>query len=146
MQRWHTISCVIVTNTKIIITDNDISCIDVTNIKIILSDNILIDILIRTCGDLVLFNLLLELLILNLNIQKSHTEFWGNLQCCSALYTLNSACNEKKYAEILLHYRWLFVEGNVIIGEWGMFGVEIFLRYSRFFVKGDFVIGGVGCM
>ena len=55
-------------------------------------------------------------------------------------YTLNSAYN-KKYAEILLHYRWLFVKGDIIIGEWGIFGVEIFLHYSRFFIKGDFVIG-----
>ena len=29
----------------------------------------------------------------------------------------------KKYVEILLHYRWLFIKGNVIIGEWGIFGV-----------------------
>ena len=31
--------------------------------------------------------------------------------------TLNSAYNEKKYAEILLRYRQLFVKGNVFIGE-----------------------------
>ena len=31
--------------------------------------------------------------------------------------TLNSAYNEKKYAEILLHYRQLFVEANVFIAE-----------------------------
>ena len=31
--------------------------------------------------------------------------------------TLNSANNEKKYAEILLHYRQLFVKGDVFIGE-----------------------------
>ena len=47
--------------------------------------------------------------------------------------------------EILLHYRQLFVKGNVIIGEWSIFGVEIFLHYSQFFVKGDFDIGGVEC-
>ena len=43
--------------------------------------------------------------------------------------TLNSAYNKKKYAEILLCYRWLFVKGNVFIGERGIFGVEIFLHY-----------------
>ena len=32
---------------------------------------------------------------------------------------------KKKYAEILLHYRWLFVKGDIIISEWGIFGVEI---------------------
>ena len=25
---------------------------------------------------------------------------------------------KKKHAEILLHYRWLFVKGNMFIGEW----------------------------
>ena len=44
--------------------------------------------------------------------------------------TLNSAYNKKKNAEILLHYRWLFIKGDVITGEWGIFGVEIFLHYS----------------
>ena len=33
------------------------------------------------------------------------------------LHTLNSTYNEKKYAEILLRYRWLFVKGDVFIGE-----------------------------
>ena len=60
--------------------------------------------------------------------------------------TLNSAYNEKKYAEILLRYRQLFVKGDVFIGVCGIFGADIFLHYSRFFVKGDFVICGVECM
>ena len=65
---------------------------------------------------------------------------------CMYSRTLNSTSNEKKkYAEILLRYRRLFVKGDVIIGEWGIFAVEIFLCYSQFFVKGDFVIGGVEC-
>ena len=51
----------------------------------------------------------------------------------------------KKYAEILLCYRWLFVKGDVFIGEWHVFGAEVFLHYSQFFVKGDFIIGGVEC-
>ena len=34
--------------------------------------------------------------------------------------TLNSAYNEKKYAEILLCYRQLFVEGDVFISERGI--------------------------
>ena len=59
--------------------------------------------------------------------------------------TLSSAYNEKKYVVILLHYRWLFVKGNIIISEWGVFGVEIFLCYSQFFVKGNFIIGRVEC-
>ena len=33
------------------------------------------------------------------------------------VYTLNSAYNEKKYVEILLHYGWLFVKADVFIGE-----------------------------
>ena len=52
---------------------------------------------------------------------------------------------DKKYAEILVHYRWLFVKGNVFIGELGIFGAEVFLCYSQFFIKGDFIIGGVEC-
>ena len=38
------------------------------------------------------------------------------------LDTLNSAYNKKKFVEILLHYRWLFIKADVIIGEWGIFG------------------------
>ena len=60
--------------------------------------------------------------------------------------TLNSAYNEKKYAEILLCYRWLFIKGNVFIGEWGIFDTEVFLHYSQFFIKGDFIIGRVECI
>ena len=45
------------------------------------------------------------------------------------VHTLNSAYNEKKYAEILLHYRQLFIKDDVFIGERGIFGAEIFLRY-----------------
>ena len=51
----------------------------------------------------------------------------------------------KKKAEIFLHYRQLFIKGDVIIGEWAIFGVEIFLHYSRFFIKGDLVIDIVEC-
>ena len=63
--------------------------------------------------------------------------------CLCYLGTLNSAYNEKKYAEILLHYRQDFIKDDVLIGEWGIFGAEILLHYRRFFVKGDFVTGGV---
>ena len=42
--------------------------------------------------------------------------------------------NEKKYAEILL-YRWLFIKGNIFIGEWGIFGVDIFLLIANFSLK-----------
>ena len=51
----------------------------------------------------------------------------------------------KKNVEILLHYRWLFIKGDIIIGEWAVFGAEIFLCYSQFFLKGDFIIGRVEC-
>ena len=61
-------------------------------------------------------------------------------------FTLNSACNKKKYAEILLRYMWLFVKGDVFIGKRGIFGAEVFLCYRQFFIKNDFVIGGVECM
>ena len=47
--------------------------------------------------------------------------------------------------EILLCYRWLFIKGDVFIGEWGIFGTEVFLHYSQFFVKGNFIIDGVEC-
>ena len=61
------------------------------------------------------------------------------------LSTLNSAYNEKKYAEILLRYRQLFVKDDVFIGERCIFGAEVFLHYRGFFIKNDFVIGGVEC-
>ena len=47
--------------------------------------------------------------------------------------------------EILLHYRQLFVKGDVFIGKRGIFGAEVFLHYRQFFVKSDFVIGRVEC-
>ena len=46
----------------------------------------------------------------------------------------------------LLHYKQLFIKGDVILGEYNIFGVEIFLRYRRFFIKGDFIIGGAECI
>ena len=48
--------------------------------------------------------------------------------------TLNSAYNEKKYAAILPCYRWLFIKGDVFIGERGIFSAEIS------FVIGDFLL------
>ena len=51
----------------------------------------------------------------------------------------------KKYTESFLHYRWLFIKGNVIQGEWETFGVEVFLHYSQFFIKSNFIIGRVEC-
>ena len=60
--------------------------------------------------------------------------------------TFNSAYNKKKYAEILLRYRQLFIKGDVFIGERGIFGVEVFLCYRQFFDKSDFVIGRVECI
>ena len=78
---------------------------------------------------------------------------WTNIHTCTltykyiiihvSLHTLNSAYNENKYGEILLHYRQFFVKSNIITDEWGIFVVEIFLHYSQFFVKGNFVIGRV---
>ena len=53
---------------------------------------------------------------------------------------------KKKYAEILLCYRWLFIKGNVFIGELGIFGADSFLCYSQYFVKANFIIGRVECM
>ena len=70
----------------------------------------------------------------------------GTKDLLPARVTLNSAYNEKKYAEILLRYSQLFVKGDVFIGERGIFGAEVFLRYRRFFVKSDFVMGGVECI
>ena len=51
---------------------------------------------------------------------------------------------KKKYVEIFLHYRQVFVKGDIFIGEWEIFGAEVFLHYSQFFIKGDFVIDGIG--
>ena len=48
--------------------------------------------------------------------------------------TLNSY-NENKYAEILLHYRWLFIKGDVFIGEWGIFGAEFSFVIANFSLK-----------
>ena len=62
------------------------------------------------------------------------------------IHTLNSTYNEKKYAKTLLHYRQLFVKGDVFIGVCGIFGADIFLHYSQFFIKGNFVIGRVECI
>ena len=60
--------------------------------------------------------------------------------------TLNSTYNEKKYAEILLCYRQLFVKDDVFIGERSIFGAEVFLCYRQFFIKSNFVIGRVECI
>ena len=68
---------VIVTNIKIVVTDNDISCVTVTNIKIILWDNIYWKTFWLGPVDLVLFTLHLELLDLNLHVKKGHIEIWG---------------------------------------------------------------------
>ena len=51
------------------------------------------------------------------------------------VFTLNSAYNEKKSAEIFLHYRWLFIKGNVFIGEWEIFGAEVFLVIADFSLR-----------
>ena len=45
--------------------------------------------------------------------------------------------------EIFLHYRWLFIKGDIFMGEWKIFGAEVFLHYSQFFIKGDFIIDGL---
>ena len=67
-----------------------------------------------------------------LRLKLSKCEFFKS-QVTYLGHTLNSAYNEKKYAEILLHFRWLFIKGNVFIGEWHVFGAEVFLHYSQFF-------------
>ena len=36
---------------------------------------------------------------------------------CASSCTLNSTYNGKKYAEIFLQYRWLFIKGDIFIGE-----------------------------
>ena len=73
------------------------------------------------------------------------------MQICMCVYiiyvcTLNSTYNEKRYVEILLCYRQLFIKGNVFIGVCGILGAEVFLHYSQFFIKGNFVIGRVECI
>ena len=57
----------------------------------------------------------------------------GSTLTCKKADTLNSAYNEKKYAEILLCYRQLFVKADVFIGQLGIFGAEVFLHYRQFF-------------
>ena len=93
----------------------------------------------NTSGTTICLPFLIALLMTamsSLNVQ------YGLMSCC----TLNSAYNEKKYAEILLRYRRLFIKGDVFIGEWGIFGAEIFLHYRQFFVKSNFIIGRVECI
>ena len=51
----------------------------------------------------------------------------------------------KKYVEIFLQYRWLFIKGAIIVGEWEMVGTEVFLHYSQCFVKGNFGLGRTEC-
>ena len=65
--------------------------------------------------------------------------------CVRVLNTVHSTLPimKKKYAEIFLHYRQLFIKGDVIIGEWEIFGAEVFLHCNQFFIKGNFIIGGV---
>ena len=65
---------------------------------------------------------------------KFHTYKHPCMSCIHNNNTLNSAYNRKKYAEILLHYRWLFVKGNVFIDE----RVYLVQRFS--FVIGDFLL------
>ena len=50
---------------------------------------------------------------------------------------------KKKYAEIFLRYRWLFIKSNVVIGEWKIYGAELSFLYSRFFRQRQLHIGGV---
>ena len=66
--------------------------------------------------------------------------------CVYEQFTLNSSYNEEINVEIFLHYRWLFIMGDVFIGEWEIFGAEIFLHYSQSFIKGDFIIDRVECI
>ena len=76
---------------------------------------------------------------MNINPEFSHSNQFkihsaSTLQVYS--YTLNSAYNEKKkFAEILLRYGWLFVKGDVFIGDWGIFGADIFLVIADFSLK-----------
>ena len=45
---------------------------------------------------------------------KPEEDVEAHLLCTNDwINTLNSAYNEKKYAEILFHYRWLFVKADV---------------------------------
>ena len=62
-------------------------------------------------------------------------ELRSNGPIFNSYYTELLSIMKKKYAEILFHYRWLFFKGNVIIGEWGIFGVEIFLVIADFLLK-----------
>ena len=50
--------------------------------------------------------------------------------CTDMHATLSSAYNEKNVQRFCFIIGWLLIKGSVIIGEWGVFGVEIFLCYS----------------
>ena len=78
----------------------------------------------------------------------SFEQWYHKVQCIKDNYpesvvwesiTLNSAYNEKNYAEIFLPYRQFFIKGDISIGEWEIFGAEVFLCYSQFFVRGNLV-------
>ena len=51
------------------------------------------------------------------------------------IYTLNSTYNEKKYVEVFLHYRQLFIKGDIFIGEWEIFGAEVSFIIANFSLK-----------
>ena len=53
---------------------------------------------------------------------------------------------KKKYAEILLHYRQLFIKGNIIIGEWKYLVWKFSFIIADFSLNATLFIGGVECM
>ena len=59
----------------------------------------------------------------------------GCLHIYIEIHTLNSAYNEKKYMEIFHHYKWLFIKGDIFIGEWGIFGTKVFFIIANFSLK-----------
>ena len=93
-------------------------------------------------------NFLFNLLCTSFFMQViTHLPFIFYITCLCTLHQVHSTppITKKKYVEILLCYRWLFVKDDVFIGERHIFGAEVFLHYRQFFVTSDFVIGRVEC-
>ena len=58
-------------------------------------------------------------------IRGNEISYWG-----ICLGTLNSAYNEKNMRRFSFIIYGFFIKGNIIIGEWEIFGVKVFLHYS----------------
>ena len=52
-----------------------------------------------------------------------------------AVKVIHSTLPIVKNAEIFLHYRWLFIKGDIIIGDWEIFGAGFSFIIASFSLK-----------